>query len=457
MAGPSRATHEHPSATASPAGVRVLSVERGSLGARVGVRPGDRLLTINRHAITDVVDVWFHSAAERLSIEWLTADDAGDATPRKRTVRKAFHERLGLEVEPFEIRRCTNHCVFCFVHQLPPGMRRELYIKDEDYRLSFLYGNYITGTNLSPDDLKRIVKMKLSPLFFSVHATDQEVRERLLAKQHIEPIMPLMRRLTAKGIVLHAQIVLCPGINDGPVLEETVADLATLHPRLESVAVVPLGMTDHRARLPQLAPVTPEYARAFLPVIEKLQARTKRRVGYPVVFPSDEFFLIAGLQPPSYDRYPEIPQLANGVGMYYRLYREAVDVVADMPVRLPGPRRVAAITTHMGAQVLGRLVEMINARVTNLELRLIPVTNTLFGAGITVTGLLPGRDFERAILANPGFDRYLIPENSLRPWDRRFLDDMTLEQLRSATDAEIVAGGDTASSFAAATLEPVAG
>ena len=215
MTGSTPPIHEGPPAPTSDRGVRVLSVERGSVGARIGIRPDDRLLTINRHSIQDVVDVWFHSAAERLSLEWLPAGHPAEAAPLKKTVRKAFHERLGLEVEPFEIRRCTNHCVFCFVHQLPPGMRRELYIKDEDYRLSFLYGNYITGTNLSPEDLRRIVKMKLSPLFFSVHATDQEVRERLLAKSRIEPIMPLLRKLTAKGIVVHAQIVLCPGINDG--------------------------------------------------------------------------------------------------------------------------------------------------------------------------------------------------------------------------------------------------
>lgn len=447
-----------PSLTTSPSpavvpGVTVLHVEPNSLGARLKMAPGDRLLSINRHPISDVIDVWFHSAAERLTVEWLPANSPPDAKPLRSTAHKAFHERLGLEVEPFEIKRCTNYCVFCFVHQLPSGMRRELYIKDEDYRLSFLYGNYITGTNLSPADLKRIETMKLSPIFFSIHATDTAVRERLLAKPNITPIMPLLKRLTSKGIAIHAQIVLCPGINDGKVLDQTVADLATLHPMLESVAVVPLGMTSHRARLPQLPPVTPEYAKAFLPIISKLQGRTRRKVGYPVVFPSDEFFLIAGLEPPSYDRYPEIPQLANGVGMYYRLYSELDELLESLPEELPSRRRVAAITTAMGAKVIGRLVERINERVKNLELEILTVTNTLFGEGITVTGLLPGADFERAIRDNPGFDRYIIPDNALRAWDKRFLDDVTLAELRERTGAEIVTGGDTAADIAHATLD----
>ncbi len=433
-------------------GLRVLRVDPGTVGARIGIEPGDRLLTLNGHELGDVIDLWFHSAAQRLKIAW--TDRGG--LPRERTVRKAFHERLGIEVEPFEIRRCTNYCVFCFVHQLPPGMRRELYIKDEDFRLSFLYGNYITGTNLSPADISRILRMKLSPLYFSIHATDQAVRERLLAKQGIEPIIPLLRRLTAKGIYIHAQIVLCPGINDGPVLEQTVNELAALYPKVESVAVVPLGMTNHRQRLPNLQAVTPEYARQFIPKMTALQARVKRRVGFPVVFPSDEFFLIAGEQPPAYGQYPEIPQLANGVGMFHRLYEGVEDLVAQLPERLPEPRRIAAITTPMGGRVIRRLVDLVNSRVANVRLEILETTNTLFGEGITVTGLLPGADFLRTIRANPGFDRYLIPENALRPWDRRFLDDMPFGDLKVQAGAEVEAGGETAAAFLAAAFNPPA-
>lgn len=438
------------SEASSPAlqGVRVAFVEPVSHAARLGINPGDALLRLNANIVDDVIDYWFHMAAERLKVEWRT--EAGET--KSATIRKAYHERLGIEVEPFEIKRCSNACVFCFVHQLPPGMRRELYVKDEDYRLSFLYGNYITGTNLSPADKKRIVRQKLSPLYFSVHATDQELREQLLVKRNIEPIVPLMKEFTEEGIFLHAQVVLCPGMNDGAMLEKTVMDLATLYPKLESIAVVPLGMTDHRARLPQLQSVTPEYARTFVQEIAKLQKKVARKIGYPLVFPSDEFFLIGDLQPPNYDKYPEIPQLANGVGMYYRFYEHFDELCAELPAKLHQPRRVAAITTHMGVQVLQKLVDAMNARVEGLHVDLLPTVNSLFGEGITVSGLLPGADFKRQIEANSGYDRYLIPENALRPWDKRFLDDMLFADLQECTDAEVITGADTAESFITAAL-----
>lgn len=430
-------------------GVKVLSVQPQSAAARLGMAPGDTLISINGKPIGDIIDYWFHAAAERLRVEWI---DARTGLTRRKQVRKAYDERLGLELEPFEIRRCNNYCVFCFVHQLPKGLRRELYIKDEDYRLSFLYGNYITGTNLSPADKARIKEQRLSPLYFSVHATDQAVRERLLAKRDIEPIIPLLQDLTAAGIFVHAQVVLCPGINDGEVLEKTAFDLASLHPRLESVAIVPVGLTDHRERLPELQPVTAEYARGFLDECKRLQRRILKKHGHPVIFPSDEFFLIAGLEPPSYRQYPEIPQLANGVGMVYRLYKELDALLADLPDCLPQPRRVAAVTTPLGLKVLGRLRDAVNTRVQGLQFDLLPMENSLFGKGITVSGLLPGADFARAMKEHPGYDRYLVPENSLRPWDRRFLDDMLLTDLVASAPAEVAIGGETAESILDAIL-----
>lgn len=441
-----------PAAREFSAGVRVTRVEPGSIAERIGLAPGDYLQALNGHPVQDVIDYWFHSAAERLKIQWRAGGP--DGSERSRTVRKAYHERLGFEVEPFEIRRCSNYCVFCFVHQLPRGMRRELYLKDEDYRLSFLYGNYITGTNLSEEDKQRIVRLKLSPLYFSIHATDQEVREQLLAKKGIEPIVPLLRWFTSRGIYIHGQVVLCPGINDGAVLEKTALELAALHPRLESVAVVPLGLTSHRERLPSLQNVTPEYARRFIEECGRIQKKVARKIGFPFIFPSDEWYLIAGLEPPAYRQYPEIPQLGNGVGMYYRFYQNFEELAAALPPRLPEARRVAAITTPMGDKVLRPLVDEMNRRIENLELVLLPTVNSLFGEGIHVSGLLPGCDFHRQIESHPGFDRYMIPENALRPWDQRFLDDLTLEELRAATGAEIIPGGDTAESFVTTALAP---
>lgn len=438
-----------PASAPGQPGVIVLEVQPGSHAAKIGMAVGDRLLALNDRPVDDILDYWFHVSADRLKVKWQTA--AGEA--RQATVKKAFDQRLGIELEPFEIKRCSNACVFCFVHQLPRGMRRELYIKDEDYRLSFLYGNYITGTNLSPADKQRIIEYKLSPLFFSIHATDQDVREKLLVKRNIEPVVPMLRQLTDHNIYIHCQVVLCPGVNDGEVLRRTVADLATLYPHVESIAVVPLGLTDHRERLPQLQDVTRDYAREFVKFCAELQRETRERIGYPLIFPSDEFFLIGDLVPPAYDEYPEIPQLANGVGMYYQFYKELDELMAHAKTMEMPTRRVAAITTHQNRKVLGRLVEEINSNLGPLEVELICVTNTLFGSGISVSGLLPGKDFLEAVRANPGFDRYLIPANALREWDKKFLDDMTLEDLRSLSgDAEILTGGYTAASFLEACL-----
>lgn len=436
------------SATGQP-GVQVLEVQPGSPGEKIGLAVGDRLLSLNDEPINDILDYWFHVSADRLRVKWLTP--AGEE--KMATVRKAFDQRLGIELEPFEIRRCSNACVFCFVHQLPRGMRRELYIKDEDYRLSFLYGNYITGTNLSPADKKRIIDYKLSPLFFSIHATDQDVREQLLVKRNIEPVVPMLKGLTDQNIYVHCQVVLCPGVNDGEILRKTVADLASLYPHVESIAVVPLGMTDHRERLPKLKDVTRDYAREFVGFCAELQEETCRKIGYPLIFPSDEFFLIGDLEPPPYDAYPEIPQLANGVGMYYRFYQEVEELMAYAEgMELPA-RRVAAITTHQNRKVLGRLVEQINTRLGPLHVDLVCVSNTLFGEGITVSGLLPGKDFLEAIRSNPGYDRYLIPANALRAWDKKFLDDMSMEDLVTLSGGvDIQTGADTAASFLEACL-----
>lgn len=438
-----------PASAPGQPGVLVLEVQSGSHGAKIGLAVGDRLVALNDRPVDDILDYWFHVSADRLKVKWQTA--AGET--RQVTVKKAFDQRLGIELEPFEIKRCSNACVFCFVHQLPRGMRRELYIKDEDYRLSFLYGNYITGTNLSPADKQRIIEYKLSPIFFSIHATDQEVREQLLVKRNIEPVVPMLRQLTENNIYVHCQVVLCPGVNDGEVLRRTVADLSTLYPHVESIAVVPLGLTDHRERLPQLQDVTRDYAREFVKFCAEVQRETCERIGYPLIFPSDEFFLIGDLEPPSYDEYPEIPQLANGVGMYYQFYKELDELMAHAETMEMPARRVAAITTHQNRKVLGRLVREINSRLAPLEVELVCVTNTLFGAGISVSGLLPGKDFVEAIRANPGFDRYLIPANALREWDKKFLDDMSLEDLHSMTGGvEIQTGGYTAASFLEACL-----
>lgn len=425
-------------------GVRIAAVEPGSPAERLGIRVGDRLVRLNTHLVEDVLDYHFHATARRLRVEWKSAQ-ATAATTHSATVVKEYDESLGLELEPFETRKCSNRCLFCFVHQLPRGLRRELYLKDEDYRLSFLHGSYITGTNLSPSDKERIARMRLSPLYVSVHATDEAIRRRLLGHDSIEPILPLLSWLVRKHIQIHAQIVLCPGINDGPVLDRTIEDLGNLHPGLDSVAVVPVGLTAHRTGLPQLQAVTPEMAARVLRSLDTIRRRMRRRLGTPLVHASDEFYLLAGLRPPRMAHDEESPQLANGVGMIARFFSDLDDTVADMCEALRRRRneRVTLLTTVMGPRYLDRLVDAVRSA-GGPALAIVPVENSLFGAQVTVSGLLPARDFGAAVLANQGADRYLIPSNALRPWDHRFIDGPTLKDIRKATGADIVAGGETA-------------
>lgn len=439
-----------PEINPSALGVKILDVQKGSIGSKIGLTTGDRLVSINGNEISDILDYWFHVAGDSIKVKWVNSQGAIVS----KTTRKAYDQRLGIELEPFEIKRCSNNCVFCFVHQLPRGMRRELYVKDEDYRLSFLYGNYITGTNLSHADKKRIIDYKLSPLFFSIHATRQDVREKLLVKKNIEPIVPLLKQLTDNNIYINAQIVLCPHINDGDVLEQTVEELSTLYPYVESIAVVPIGLTDHRQRLPEMQDVSPDYAERFVKFCQTIQEKMVQKIGFPLVFPSDEFFLIAGTEPPAYGQYPEIPQLGNGVGMYYKFYLQLDTLLSEAKAHVKKPVKVAAITTAMGKRVIGRLVNGINQELKPVTVDTIVIENSLFGKGITVTGLLPGCDFLSAIKNNPGYDRYMIPSNALRGWDNRFLDDMTLDELKqqSGTDVQIVTGADTAQSFIEACL-----
>ncbi|MCX7016275.1 MAG: DUF512 domain-containing protein [Candidatus Sumerlaeota bacterium] len=421
----------------SAPGVLIRKVEPSSPAERAGLRAGWRLAALNGFPIRDLIDAFFHAAEEDLEI------DALDARGRRRAMRvaKACDEDLGVELEDFPARRCGNECVFCFIHQNPPGLRRELYFKDGDYRLSFLHGNYITTTNLSPTDLDRIVEQRLSPLYISVHTTNEELRRRMLGVKKAPPILERLRFLARHGIQLHTQIVLCPEWNDGAELEKTVRDLARLGKRLLSIAVVPLGLTEHRQGLPALKPVTPRVAKAVLKQARPLLLELNGRRQEPVLFYADEWHLLADAPWPRYRGVDVLHQLENGVGMLAEFYRGFNAWARRLPESLGRSRRVAALTGPLGAKALRPALERLN-RIEGLQVETVVLLNSLFGRSVTVSGLLPGRDFLRGIHENPGFDRYLIPANALREPDRVFLDDMSLEELgRSASAAVVVVEG----------------
>lgn len=413
----------------------VSDITPGSLGERAGLNPGDVIESINGEVIGDPIDLLFHAAEDQLNIRFKRG---GRGRVVSRRLDRRHDEELGIALEDFRIRMCNNQCVFCFIHQNPPGLRKSIYFKDGDFRMSFLHGNYITMTNMSDADFERIAEQGLNPMYVSVHATDHELRLRMLGVRRGLNVLDGLGRLRAGGTQFHTQIVLCPGWNDGKQLDRTLKDLLKLRPELLSVAIVPLGMSDHREGLEKMKPTTPTFCRAAIEQIRPLQERLIERHGEPVVYLSDEFYLMAGLQPPSYAAFDVVHQLENGVGMVWEFMRPWRRMIRRLPDVIAPSRSVAVMTGLLGARVLRRMIRRLD-RISGLRVDLIPCVNGLFGPSITVSGLLSGGDLRRAIAMNPGYDRYIIPGNAIRAEGCVFLDDMTFEDLNRACDGKVIA------------------
>jgi putative radical SAM enzyme (TIGR03279 family) len=403
------------------AGVVVAAVTRRTPAAAAGLRAGDRILSINGAALRDAIDFHFHAGDERLALH---VEREGERHALELT---RHGPSIGLTLEaprPREIATCANKCVFCFIHQLPSGMRRSLYVKDDDFRLSFLHGNYITLTDLGEAELARIEAQRLSPLYVSVHATDPELRHRLLGRPRLSAdVLPALRRLAQAGIRIHAQVVLCPDLNDGLHLERTVRELAPLHPHVSTVAVVPVGLTRHRERLPALRPLTPDEARALVATAHAWQAEFLAALGSRFVFLADEIYLLAGRPLPEAESYEGFPVAEDGIG----LVRRFEDDLARALPRLsspPAPRTVTLVTGQMYGPRLTERLAPLAAR--GVDARVVAVPNDFFGRAIGVAGLLTGRDVQRhlATLTVLG-DEVLLPSVTVRDAEGVFLDDVS--------------------------------
>ncbi|MDA8079288.1 MAG: DUF512 domain-containing protein, partial [Nitrospiraceae bacterium] len=292
----------------SKTGIRIECISPGSPAEKAGLRPGDVLLSANSHSLHDVVDFMFHSTAGQLGLEYSRAGAVNAST-----VELGENDSMGITFLPFKVKTCRNNCVFCFVRQLPGGLRRSLYIKDEDYRLSFLYGNYMTLSNISAADRKRIAEQRLSPLYISVHTTNRSLRNKMLGNPKATDIMKELKFFADHKIRLHTQIVLCPGLNDGKELQKTISDLFRFYPYVSSIAVVPVGLTVHRKQ--QLTAVSKEDASRTIATVESFQKRFKKKHGDPIVFCSDEMYIKAEQTFPALKEYGNLSQLENGVGM----------------------------------------------------------------------------------------------------------------------------------------------
>ena len=416
---------------------RIRAVTPGSPAHRAGVRPGETLRSVNGHRIVDVLDYKFYSYDPDLDLE-LTSDER---ETRMVSLSKDVGEDLGLEFETYlmdRARSCANKCVFCFVDQLPAGMRETLYFKDDDARLSFLMGNYITLTNLSRRELDRICDLHISPINISVHATDPEVRKTLLGSRRGGEAMEIMGRFAKAGIVMNCQIVACPGLNDGPVLQQSMEELAALFPRVRSVSVVPVGITKHRDGLYPLRPYEKDEAAAVVRQVEGFARGCLERYDSRIFWCSDEFYIQAGLDLPEDEYYEEYTQLENGVGMLRLLEVECRGAAysAEEGVRVK-PFSVA--TGVAAAPYLRKIIDRAAASChTELNYRVYPVVNRFFGETITVAGLLTGRDLMDQLKGQDLGTRLLISETMLRHGETVFLDDVTVEELSAALGVPVI-------------------
>jgi len=408
--------------------LKVTAVSPESLGAELGLQNGTELLTVNGREIEDFLDWEFLTAEE----QFLLHIRQPDGEEIEFDIERPEGLPMGVAVEPPRIRRCANRCDFCFVDGLPEGLRDTLYIRDDDYRLSFKYGNFATLTNLKPRDVERIIEYRLSPLYVSVHATDPVIRRWLLRNPLAPDVLEQLRLFASHGLQFHTQIVLSPGVNDGEVLEQTLGDLYAFGSPVLNVSVVPVGLTEYSKHSLVREPTEAE-CRAAISRIERFSALARAERGITWAFGADELYLRADLPLPPAERYDGFEQVENGIGSVRWLQlriEEDREALADWR-----GRRIGVLTGISMASLMNQVLAPLG-EATGATFDLIPVTNTLFGSSVTCAGLLPGAAFRLALAGRTDLDLALIPGESLNE-DQLFMDDLTLADLQATSPVEV--------------------
>jgi len=411
------------------AGVRVESVARDSVAEEAGIAAGDRILSVSGKTVSDLLDLHFLTSRSRFLLRWATPG----GEERETMVRTAGNP-LGVFPEPVRVRRCRNRCIFCFVHQLPKGMRRSLYIKDEDVRLSFLHGQYVTFSDISEEEIRKIIRYGLSPLYVSIHTTDAPLRRRMLGNPRASDVMEVMRRLTSSGIELHGQIVVCPGINDGAELARSLEALAGLRPGLRSVAVVPVGLTAHRTGLPPLRAVSREEARATLSLLLRMRRSLGDREGEPFAVAADEYYLLAKKAIPGRRAYGSFSQIGNGVGLLRKFLDESRALLRRKRWKRADAGGIVISGVSPRRYISGFLTEF--SRRAGAPFLPLAVPNRLMGESVTVTGLIGGGDILQA-LNGKKVSRIYLPSVCLRDAGDLFLDNLSPADIARETGAEV--------------------
>lgn len=413
-------------------------IDKKSPAKKAGLKAEDKIISINNEPIYDFIDESYFNTLERLNITFLRK-----GKEKTIVIDKSPEEPLGItyceDLYPPD-KKCANACLFCFVDQLPKGMRQSLYVKDDDWRYSVLFGNYVTLTNVKDEELERIVKRQASPLYVSVHASDPETRIKMMLSKKAGRIKEQLEYLTKNKIIMHTQVVLCPGINDGRILEDTIEYLYSLYPYVRTLAVVPVGLTGHRDNLPKLTPVDQDKAREIISTIEKYNKIYQADKQINFVFASDEFYSKAQLPYPVFSGGEHYPQLSNGVGMFSELgaeFEEAIDLYKEDIASINTAKKVIVVTGVSAYDKINEMFIRVKSMAANLNLDVVKIINNHFGETITVAGLLCGTDIAEQ-LKNMNSDVIIVPASTLKDSKNVFLDDTNIEFLEHKLNAQVL-------------------
>lgn len=417
--------------------VIIKTVESGSPAEKAGLKSGDTLLSINKNDIMDVLDYRFYQNNEKLKITFI--NEKGKIKTAR--IRKGEYDELGLEFETYLMDKkhsCLNKCVFCFIDQLPKGMRESLYFKDDDSRLSFLFGNYITLTNITEHEVERIIKMHISPINISVHTTNPELRVKMMTNKNAGNVLSIINRFNDAGIKINCQMVLCPGYNDGKELEKTLEDLTALE-NAECIAAVPVGLTKYREGLAELEPFNKQTAGETIDIINRFGEKCLEKYGSRRVYASDEFYLLAERPLPGAEYYGEFLQLDNGVGLWSLLLKESLEALSENDYKLTKKRKITLVTGKAAYPLITEIVDKCQKKWDNLDCSVVAVKNNFFGELITVAGLITATDIIDQTAGRDFGEEILIPRVMLRDEGDMFLDSITVDELSERLGVPITA------------------
>ncbi|RKD27683.1 putative radical SAM enzyme, TIGR03279 family [Caminicella sporogenes DSM 14501] len=415
----------------------IANIVKGSIAEEIGIEPGDVLHSINGREINDIIDYLYHTADEYLEVE--IEKENGEIWILE--IEKEYDEDLGIIFSnPIldKANHCRNKCIFCFIDQLPKNMRKSLYFKDDDSRLSFLQGNFVTLTNLSDKDIDRIIEYNISPINVSIHTTNPQLRVKMLNNKTAGNILERLNKLTKNRILINGQIVLCPNINDKDELDRTIEDLYPLYPNLHSLAIVPVGVTKYREKLFPLKPFTKQQSIEVIKQIEKWQSFLKQKINTNFVYLSDEFFITADYDLPEYEEYEGFPQIENGVGLIRKFEFEFLSFLKKLPSNLKVKKDVSVITGTSAKKFIEGLAKKLMNKFKELNITVHVIKNEFFGETITVAGLITGQDIIKQLNGKYLGDRVIIPKSMLKSDEDIFLDDISVKELEKRLKTKVL-------------------